>query len=80
MPHSLATLKYLAERGVRICWETNGILHPKFMQRAVQYALDTGGCVKFDLKAFNQGLHIALTYVSNQRILKNFALAGERFA
>jgi pyruvate formate lyase activating enzyme len=80
MPHSLATSKYLAECGVRICWETNGMLHPKFMQRAVQYALDTGGCVKFDLKAYNQGLHIALTGVSNQRTLENFALAGERFA
>jgi pyruvate formate lyase activating enzyme len=80
MPHALATSKRLAERGVRICWETNGMLHPKFMQRALQYALDTGGCVKFDLKAFDPGLHLALTGVSNQRTLDNFALAGRRYA
>ncbi len=80
MPHALATSKLLAERGVRICWETNGMLHPKFMQRALQYALDTGGCIKFDLKTFDPGLHIALTGVSNQRTLENFALAGQHFA
>ena len=79
MPHALATSKYLAERGVRICWETNGMLHPRFMQRAIQYALDTGGCVKFDLKTFDPGLHLALTGVSNQRTLDNFALAGSRY-
>lgn len=56
------------------------MLHPKFMQRALQYALDTGGCIKFDLKTFDPGLHIALTGVSNQRTLENFALAGQRFA
>lgn len=79
MPHSLATSKYLAERGVRICWETNGMLHPKLLKRALQYSFDTGGCIKFDLKAFDQGLHIALTGVSNQQILNNFAMAGERY-
>ena len=80
MPHALSTSKRLAERGVRTCWETNGMLHPRFMQRALQYALDTGGCVKFDLKAFDPGLHLALTGVSNQRTLENFAFAGRRYA
>ena len=56
------------------------MLHPRFMQRALQYALDTGGCIKFDLKAFDPGLHLALTGVSNQRTLENFAFAGRRYA
>ena len=80
MPHSLAVSKLLAECGVRICWETNGMMHPKFMQRALRYAFETGGCIKFDLKAFDPGLHIALTGVSNQQALDNFAMAGERVA
>ena len=79
MPHALATSRYLAERGVRVCWETNGMMHVKLLQAAVQYSLDTGGCVKFDLKAFDEGLHVALTGVSNRRTLENFTQAARRF-
>ena len=78
MPHALATSKALARRGVRICWETNGTMHPKFLDAAVEYSLDTGGCIKFDLKAFDEELHLALTGISNQRTLDNFARAARR--
>lgn len=79
MPHALAASKYLAARRVRVCWETNGTMHPKLLDAAVQYSLDTGGCVKFDLKAWNENLHIALTGVSNKRTLQNFERAARRF-
>ncbi len=36
--------------------------------------------MKFDLKAFNENLHIALTSGSNQRTLENFSTAAERFS
>ncbi len=78
MPHALATSKYLARQGVRICWETNGMMHPKFLDVAVDYSFDTGGCIKFDLKAFDEELNIALTGVSNQRTMGNFARAASR--
>jgi pyruvate formate lyase activating enzyme len=76
MPHALAASKRLAQQGVRICWETNGMLHPKLLERALEYSLESGGCIKFDLKAFNEGIHRALTGVSNQRTLENFTQAG----
>jgi pyruvate formate lyase activating enzyme len=79
MPHALAVSKTLARRGVRVCWETNGTMHPKLLDAAVQYSLDTGGCIKFDLKAFDEPLHIALTEISNQRTLENFVRAARRF-
>jgi pyruvate formate lyase activating enzyme len=78
MPHALAASRYLAERGVRVCWETNGTMHPKLLDAALQCSLDTGGCVKFDLKAFDEGLHTALTGISNRRTLDNFARAAKR--
>ena len=56
------------------------MLHPRLLARAVEYSLDTGGCIKFDLKAFDEGIHFALAGVPNQRTLENFALAGERFS
>jgi len=79
MPHALAASKLLAGRGVRVCWETNGTMHPRFLDAAVRYCLDTGGCIKFDLKAFDVSLHKALTNISNRRTLENFERAARRF-
>ncbi len=78
MPHALAVSRILASRGIRICWETNGSMHPKLLDAAVEYSLATGGCIKFDLKAWNENLHKALTGISNRRTLENFARAACR--
>lgn len=78
MGHALAAAKRFAERGVRVCWETNGTMHPKHLARALDYSIETGGCVKFDLKALDDGLHRALTGVSNRRTLGNFEAAAAR--
>ena len=43
MPHALATSRILAEQGVRVCWETNGTMQPKLLDRAVRLSLETGG-------------------------------------
>jgi pyruvate formate lyase activating enzyme len=79
MPHALAASRLLAERGVVICWETNGTAHPRLMDRALDLSLSTGGCVKFDLKAHNEDLHRALTGASNRRTLENFSRGAARF-
>lgn len=79
MPHALASAKILAERGVVICWETAGTANPRLMDRAVQLSLESDGCVKFDLKAHTESLHIALTGWSNQQTLANFTRAVRRF-
>jgi pyruvate formate lyase activating enzyme len=78
VPHALASAKALAKQGVIVCWETAGTSHPKLLDRAVRLSLETGGCIKFDLKAYTESLHIALTGWSNQRTLANFARAAER--
>ncbi|MFB0515014.1 MAG: radical SAM protein [Candidatus Neomarinimicrobiota bacterium] len=80
MPHALASAKQLAQRGVRVCWETNGMMQPKLLNAAVEHSIRTGGCIKFDLKAFDEELHLALTGVSNRRTKENFARAAQRFA
>lgn len=78
MAHALAASSLLAARGVRICWETNGTMHPKWLDRAVELSLVSGGCIKFDLKAYDDVVHQALTGVSNRRTLENFARAAQR--
>jgi pyruvate formate lyase activating enzyme len=80
MPHALASARYLAERGVAVCWETAGTQHPKLLDQAVKLSLETGGTVKFDLKAFDEGLHVALTGAGNRRTLDNFSRAATRFS
>ncbi len=79
MAHALAAGRLLAERGVVVCWETNGSARPRLMDRALDLSLSSGGCVKFDLKAHDDNLHRALTGASNSRTLENFARAASRF-
>ncbi len=79
MPHALASARHLAKQGVTVCWETAGTSHPKFIKQAAQLSLKTGGTIKFDLKAFDEGLHIALTGASNRRTLENFTRVAARF-
>ena len=78
MPHALAASKLLARRGVRICWETAGTMHPRVLDSAIRLSLESGGCIKFDLKAFDEELHLALCGISNRRTLENFARAATR--
>ena len=76
MLHALAAARILAEQGVTICWETNGSMDPGLLDEAIELSLQTGGCIKFDLKAADEGLHLALTGVSNSRTLENFVRAA----
>jgi pyruvate formate lyase activating enzyme len=81
MPFALRASELAMERRegkVRICWETNGSMHPGLLRRALDLSLNSDGCVKFDLKAFDPLLHRALCGVSNTRTLENFAYAASR--
>lgn len=80
MPHALGTASYLIDCGVTICWETSGNVNKRLLDRAVDYSLSSGGVIKFDLKAFDETLHIALTGVSNKRSLENFARTASKFS
>jgi len=64
-------------RILRICWETNGLLNRALLREVIELSLSSGGCIKFDLKAWNESLHVALTGVSNGRILENFAFVAQ---
>lgn len=74
MEHALAAARLARERfpELRICWETNGSASWGRMRKAAKLSLETGGMVKFDLKAWDENLHRALTGSSNRNTLKNF--------
>jgi pyruvate formate lyase activating enzyme len=81
LSHAIKTsqlaLKRNKDRILRICWETNGSMHPRLLEKIVNLSLQSGGCVKFDLKAWSEELHIALSGVSNRRTLENFTAAAQ---
>ena len=76
LPHALRASRLALEsnrgRILRVCWETNGSMHPALLEQAAELSLQSGGCIKFDLKAWNEGLHLALCGVSNRGTLDNF--------
>jgi pyruvate formate lyase activating enzyme len=49
-------------------------MHPALLRQMVELSLNSGGCIKFDLKAWSEPIHIALCDVSNKRTLDNFRL------
>ncbi len=79
LPHALATSRILARQGVRICWETNGSMHPRLLDQALQLSLETGGCIKVDLKAWDDSLHRVLTGVSHRRTLETIERIAARW-
>lgn len=69
---SKIVLKEASGRILRICWETNGAMQEPFLGMIADISLRSGGCIKFDLKAWNDGIHHALCGVTNRKTLENF--------
>ncbi len=85
MPHALKMSELAiadAEREkriLRVCWETNGNMRLEYAKKAAEISLQSGGIMKFDLKAWDENLHRALCGVSNETILRNFRTIGEKY-
>jgi pyruvate formate lyase activating enzyme len=85
MPHSLEVSRLALERArdeeriLRICWETNGYMNSRLAEKAAEYALESGGNLKFDLKAWSEELNVALCGVTNKPTFETFRMLGEKF-
>lgn len=85
MPHSLEVTRIALEKAeagrriLRVCWETNGYMNSKLAERAAEYALQSGGNIKFDLKAYSEELNTALCGVSNKPTMVSFRTIREKF-
>lgn len=76
LSHALAAARlarqHNRDRVLRICWETNGAMNQGMLKGMARLSMESGGCIKFDLKAFSEELQLALCGVSNRRTLANF--------
>ena len=85
MPHALKTSELALEgaraegRIMRICWESNGNMNPRLALKAAELSFESGGVVKFDIKAWDENLNKVLCGVSNKATYENFRSIGERF-
>jgi pyruvate formate lyase activating enzyme len=70
-------IKKRTDRPLRICWETNGAMNPRLLEKMAELSLQSGGNVKFDLKAWDEGLHFALCGTPNSWTLANFRRLAE---
>jgi pyruvate formate lyase activating enzyme len=73
-------LKRQGKRIPRLCFETDGAMKPDLAVEMMDRSLKSGGAVKYDIKAWNENLHLALTGISNQRTLENFKMIAEKFS
>ncbi|RLE94742.1 MAG: radical SAM protein [Thermoprotei archaeon] len=84
MPHAIRASEIALEKAsrekriLRICWETNGLMNPTFLDKAVELSLESGGCIKFDVKAWTPSVYKALTGCDNKRVFENLKGAAKR--
>jgi pyruvate formate lyase activating enzyme len=73
--HAIASAKIITNRNknIKISFETNGSMRKDLMLTVAGIAKDSGGTIKFDIKAWDDHLHYALTGVSNEWALENFS-------
>jgi len=69
----------IEERDVMICWEWNGAGRRDLVLKAAELSFESGGTVKFDLKAWNENLHKILTGRGNREVLENFEAVAREF-
>jgi len=81
-PFVLETARRILEKsggGKHICFEWNGSGNWEFVEEAMRMAHQSGGTVKFDLKASHPNLHTALCGVDNAATLRTFERAAGMF-
>lgn len=65
---------------IMICWEWNGAGNKSLALKAAELSWKSNGTVKFDLKAWNENLHLLLTGRDNERVKENFEKISENFS
>ena len=86
LAHAIRASRLARERAkkdsriLRICWETNGAMHPRLAEAIADLSIESGGCIKFDLKAWNAPVHEGLCGTPNTRTFDNFRYLAGRIA
>lgn len=77
---SKLAMRIRGEDILRICWETNGAVREPFLTQMAKLSMASGGCIKVDLKAWDQRVHMALCGVSNRQTLETIRKLAKLFS
>lgn len=67
------------KRVMRICLEWNGCGNHQLVKKCGELSFISGGNIKFDLKAFDPNLSVALSGVRNDAAYRNFSMLFQEF-
>lgn len=62
---------------IRLCMESNGNFNKSLLKKFAELSLKSGGCIKIDLKFWDEKLNIAIAGVSNKQTYENFEMLAE---
>ncbi|UCE39451.1 MAG: radical SAM protein [Thermoplasmata archaeon] len=81
LPHAIKTskiaLKKAKGRILRVCWESNGTMTPSYLKTIAEISMKTGGCIKIDLKTWDENLNRILCGVPNTQTKKSIKFLAE---
>ncbi len=70
---------YIAEeaikRNITVCYESNGMWNKGILKRVLDIVKESGGILKFDIKAFSPPVYYALTGYEGKKVFENFEFA-----
>jgi len=70
--HSIEIAKKAINKNIVICYESNGLWNEKILEEIVYIVKESGGILKFDIKAWNKEIYYALTGYDGKEVFKNF--------
>ncbi len=70
--HSLEIAKKAMKKKIVICYESNGLWNEKILEEIVHVVKESGGILKFDIKAWNKEIYFALTGYDGSGVFENF--------
>lgn len=69
--HAIRASTLIGRSDVRVCWETNGSMASRYLREVGRVSRESGGIVKFDLKAWDPALYEALCGVPPKGVYEN---------
>ncbi len=70
--HSLEIAKEAMKKNILICYESNGLWNEKILEEILYIVKESGGILKFDIKAWNEKIYFALTGYEGSGVFENF--------
>ncbi len=73
--NSLKVAEEAIKRNIVVCYESNGMWNKKILEKILEVVKESGGILKFDIKAYSPEIYYALTGYDGKRVYENFEFA-----